>query len=88
MRRINKIFLTGCGYAILILSLFYIFAAVSQFVSQSIAPGQFVLILSFGFIISLAEFMYEELKVKRIYKCLIHYGVLLVAFSTIKKESS
>ena len=83
MRRINKIFLTGCGYAILILSLFYIFAAVSQFVSQSIAPGQFVLILSFGFIISLAEFMYEELKVKRIYKCLIHYGVLLVAFCTI-----
>lgn len=83
MRRIHKIFLTGCGYAVLILSLFYAFAAISKFVSQSIAPGQFILIVSFGFIISLAEFMYEELKVKKIYKCLIHYGVLLIAFCLI-----
>ena len=83
MRRIHKIFLTGCGYAVLILSLFYAFAAISKFVSQSIAPGQFILIVSFGFIISLAEFMYEELKVKKVYKCLIHYGVLLAAFYLI-----
>lgn len=83
MRRINKIFLTGCGYAVLILSLFYAFAAISKFVSQSIAPQQFALILLFGFVISFAEFLYEELKVKKVYKCLIHYGVLLVAFCII-----
>ena len=83
MRRINKLFLTGCGYAILILTLFYAFAAVSNFVSRSIAPGQFALILLFGFIISLAEFMYGELKVKKVFKCLIHYAVLLVAFYVI-----
>ena len=83
MKRINKIFLTGCGYAILILTMFYVFAAVSQFVSQSIAPGQFALILFFGFLISLAEFMYEQLKLKKALKCLIHYGVLLVAFCLI-----
>lgn len=83
MRRINKIFLTGCGYSVLILSLFYAFAAISGFVSQAIAPGQFALILSFGLIISLAEFMYEELKLRKIYKCLIHYAVLLVAFCLI-----
>ena len=83
MRRINKLFLTGCGYAILILTLFYAFAAVSQFVSQAIAPGQFALILLFGFVISFAEFMYEELKVKKVFKCLIHYAVLLVAFYLI-----
>ena len=83
MRRINKLFLTGCGYAILILTMFYIFAAVSQFVSQAIAPGQFALILVFGFIISLAELMYEELKLKKALKCIIHYCVLLVAFCLI-----
>ena len=83
MRRINKIFLTGCGYAVLILTLFYAFAAVSNFVSQSIAPKQFALILSFGFIISLAEFLYEVLRLRRVYKCLIHYVVLLVAFCLI-----
>lgn len=83
MRRINKLVLTACAYSILILSLFYIFAAVSQFVSKSIAPGQFALIVTFGFVISLAEFMYEELKIKKVLKCLVHYGVLLVAFCLI-----
>jgi hypothetical protein len=83
MRRLNKVFLTGCGYAILILTLFYAFAAISKFTSQSIAPGQFALILSFGFIISLAELLYEELKLKKPYRCVIHYLVLLVAFCLI-----
>ena len=83
MRKINKIFLTGCGYAVLILTLFYAFAAISKFTSQSIAPGQFALILTFGFVISFAELLYNELKLKKIYRCLIHYAVLLVAFCFI-----
>ncbi len=83
MRRINKIFLTGCGYAVFILTLFYTFAAISEFVSPAIAPGQFALILCFGFIISFAEFMYEQLKLRKVYKCLIHYAVLMVAFCLI-----
>ena len=83
MRRINKLFLNGCGYAILILSLFYAFAVISKFTSQSIAPGQFLLILTFGFIISFAELMYEELKLGKLLKCIIHYAVLLVAFCLI-----
>lgn len=83
MRRIHKIFLTGCGYAVLILTLFYAFAAISKFVSTAIAPKQFALILSFGLIIALAEFMYEQLKLKTVFKCLIHYGVLLAAFCFI-----
>lgn len=83
MRRINMLFLRGCGYAILILTLFYIFAALSSFVSLAIGPLQFALITGFGFIISLAELIYEELKLKRICKALIHYGVLLIAFCVI-----
>ena len=83
MRRINKIFLTGCGYAILILTLFYGFAAISELISPAIAPQQFSLILTFGLLIALAEFMYEQLKLKTVFKCLIHYCVLLVAFCFI-----
>ena len=83
MRRINKLFLTGCGYTILILSLFYAFAALSELVSPAIAPQQFSLILTFGLLIALAEFMYEQLKIKTVFKCLIHYCVLLVAFCFI-----
>ncbi len=83
MRRINNLFLKGCGYTVLILTFFYIFAAMSQLVSKSIAPKQFALILTFGLIISAAEFMYEELKFKKGLKCIIHYFVLLVAFCFI-----
>lgn len=83
MRRIHKIFLSGCGYAILILSLFYAFAATFKFISPEIAPKQFYLILTFALVIAIAEFMYEQLKVKTVYKCLIHYGVLFIAFLVI-----
>ena len=83
MRRIHKLFLVGCGYTILILLLFYAFAAISAFVAPAITFGQFLLILICGFVVSLAEFMYEELKVKKAYKGLIHYFVLLVAFCLI-----
>ena len=83
MKRINKLLLNGCGYSVLILTLFYIFAAISKFTSLSIAPGQFALILSFGMIISLAEFLYESLSIKTLYKNLIHYFVLLAAFCVI-----
>ena len=83
MRKIEKLFLTGCGYSVLILSLFYIFAAITEFVNPAIKPGQFVLILLFGMIISLAELLYDILKVKKVFKCLIHYAVLFVAFFMI-----
>lgn len=83
MRRIHKLFLVGCGYTVLILSLFHLYAAVSNFVSPAIAPGQFALILASGMVISLAEFMYEHLKIKKVLKCIIHYCVLLVAFCLI-----
>lgn len=83
MRRIHKLFLVGCGYTVLILSLFYAFAAISEFVMPAIAPGQFALIFASGLVISLAEFMYEQLKVKKVLKCIIHYFVLMVAFCLI-----
>lgn len=83
MRRIHKLFLVGCGYTVLILSLFYAFAAISEFTSTAIAPGQFALILVSGLVIALAELMYEELKVKKAIKCIIHYAVLMIAFCLI-----
>ena len=83
MRRIHKLFLVGCGYAVLILSLFYTFAAISNFGSQAIAPGQFALIVVSGLVIALAEFIYEQLKIKKSLKCVIHYIVLMIAFCLI-----
>ena len=45
MRRFHKLFLTGGGYTVLILALFYSFAAISNFVSPAITLGQFGLII-------------------------------------------
>lgn len=83
MRRIHKIFLTGCGYTVLILTLFYLFAALSKFTSQSIATGQFLLILFSGLAISMVEFLYESIKLKKIFRSAIHYFVLLIVFCLV-----
>jgi len=83
MRKIEKLFLTGCGYSVLILTLFYVFAAITEFVNPAITPGQFVVIVLFGIIIALAEFLYSILKVKKVLKCFIHYAVLFVTFLVI-----
>lgn len=83
MRRIEKRFLTGCAYTVIILALFYLFAAITEFTAPAITTGQFFLILLFGILISAAELIYELLKIRRALKCLIHYGVLLVAFCVI-----
>lgn len=83
MRSINKLFLVACGYTVLILTLLYIFAAISGFIAPAISLGQFALVLSSGLVIALAEFMYDHLKLNKLIKCLIHYVVLLIAFCLI-----
>ena len=83
MRKIEKLFLTGCGYSVLILTLFYLFAALTNFVSPAITTAQFTTIVVFGMIISLAELLYNTLKIKKIARCFIHYAVLFVAFFVI-----
>ncbi len=83
MRRLEKLFLCGCGYTVLILALFYLFAAISKFASPAILPKNFFLILAFGMIISCADMLYDILNVKKILKAIIHYFVLLIMFCVV-----
>ena len=83
MKRLNNTILKGCAYSVLILSLFYMFAALFETTSSEIAPGRFALICTFGMIISAAELMYEELKINKVFKCILHYFVLMIAFTSI-----
>ena len=83
MRKIEKLFLTGCGYSVLILTLFYLFAALTKFVSPAITTAQFTIIVVFGMLISLAELLYNTLKIKKIARCFVHYAVLFIAFFVI-----
>ncbi len=80
MRRFERMLLCGTGYTVLILTLFYIFAAIARFEEMSIGVGRFFIILAFGMLIALAELIYGLLTLKRVFKCLIHYSLLLLAF--------
>ena len=80
MRRFEKMLLCGTGYTVLILTMFYIFAAIVGFEDKSISIGRFFIVLAFGMIIALAELIYNLLTLKRVFKYLIHYALLLIAF--------
>ena len=83
MRRIEKALLTGCGYTILILTLFYAFSAISKLTSPAITFTRYLTILLFGFLIAFAELAYNAMNLKKWLRCLIHYGILLLAFCVI-----
>lgn len=83
MKKIEKTLLAGAAYTVGIIALFYLFAAITEFVSPAITTGQFFLILLFGMMISFTGFLCNLIKVNPIFRCLIHYAVLLVAFCFI-----
>ena len=83
MKRFEKLLLSGTGYTVLILILFYIFAAFAEFENTSIGIGRFFVILGFGMIIGLADLIYGLLTLKTPYKLLIHYALLLTAFFVV-----
>ena len=83
MKKIESILLRGCGFTILILTLFYLFGVATSFVDPAIAFPTFLLILMFGFIISLSNMIFEVKALKLPFKILIHYAVLLVAFCAV-----
>lgn len=80
MKRLERFCLRGCAYTVLLLSIFYLFAALSGTVGQFMPTGRFFLIMLFGFIISLAELIYEKINLKFFLRGLIHYAILLCCF--------
>ncbi len=83
MKKIGNILLNGCAYSILILFLFYLFAVISGISGVGIAFSKFILIVFFGFLIALTNLIFDLPNIKLILKYLIHYSVLLTAFSFI-----
>ncbi len=83
MKKIENLLLKACGYTILILVLFYLFAVISDFIEAAIAFPTFALIFGFGVLISLAGIIFEINSLKLIWKTLMHYAVLLIAFCVI-----
>jgi len=83
MKRIENILLKACGYTVFFLLLFYVFGAVSKYTDQYIDIKTFLIILLFGFIISVAGFILTIEKIKIPLRILIHYVALFIAFYAV-----
>ncbi len=79
MKQIERFIKTACMYTVAILFFFYVFAVSSGFDQTAIGFGRFALILLFGAIIALAEYIFL-IKISRVYTVLLHYCILLFAF--------
>ena len=83
MKKIESILLRAAGFTVAILFLFYLFVIATSFTEPNIGFPTFMLILAFGFVISLSTLIFEIKPLKLPYKVLIHYATLLIAFCAI-----
>ena len=83
MKKIQSLLLNASAYTVLILALFYLFAAVTGYTQGGIGFPMYALILGFGLVISLAGLIFETDKLSRAVKFILHYAVLFVAFLLI-----
>ena len=83
MRKFEKFLLRGAGYTLLILSLYFLVSIIASPIDGRISGGKFFLILCFGLVIALTEFIYSLLTVKFWLKTLLHYSILLSTFILI-----
>ena len=83
MKKLEGILLKGCGFSILILLMFYLFAVSTNYRTTAIDFPTFSIILGFGFLISLATLILGIKSISAFVRILIHYATLLVSFFVI-----
>ncbi len=83
MKKIENLLLKAAGYTVIILGIFYLFAFTGDFTEAAITFPTFLTILLFGIVIALAGLILQLDSMKRWLRILIHYAVLLVAFTVI-----
>lgn len=80
MEKIKSIILSSTAYTVVIILLFYIYALIGNLTHPAITFGTFLIILLFGFVISLANMIFKIDKLHYAIKLLIHYAALLISF--------
>ncbi len=83
MKRLENLLLKACGFTIAILTLFYLFPALSKAANESISFSTFALIFGFGLLISIATMIFEIKSINLALRILIHYLTLMVAFCVV-----
>lgn len=82
MRNIEKMLYHGSAYTLLLLTVYYIFSSIVS-ENAAVSVTRFLLIALFGFIVAACELINAMTEIKAWLRRLIHYAVLLVAFSII-----
>ena len=75
--------LKASAYAVLIVTLFFLFTLITNFTEAAMKIVTFILILLFGLIISLADFIFGIERINKGLRVLIHYAALLATFIVI-----
>ena len=83
MKNIERFLTHACTYAILILTLLYGFTKLSGYHDTSIAFPSYFIVVTFGFVVSAAEWLLSIEKLHAPVRVLLHYLVLLACFSVM-----
>ena len=80
MEKIKRIALNSCAFTVLIAVLFFAFAKISGLSEVKIDFLHFFVILLFGIVVAIANTLFEIPRLHIVWKFLIHYAILFVAF--------
>ena len=83
MKTLKNILLSGCTYAVVIISLFFAFAAISDFTEAKLSAGRFFLMLFFGHVVACAGYILRTASWHAVIRYPLHYVTLFLAFYII-----
>jgi hypothetical protein len=83
MKKLESILLRACGYTVVTAILFFFVAMMGEFTKAAIDFTTFLLIFIFGIIISATDLVFDIPALRKVFKVIIHYAVLLVAFFVV-----
>lgn len=83
MKRIESFLLKSCAYTVIVTLLLYIALLSLGVTDQGIPVLKFLLLFGYGVLIAAAEVLYNGLKIRKLFRIFIHYGLLLIGFIAV-----
>ena len=79
MKHIGDFLRNACAYTVAFLLFFYLIGLSDTVTNGDISFGRFGLVLAFGSLISLSNFLFR-IRINRVYTVILHYAALLLSF--------
>lgn len=87
MKQLKEILLGGTGFASVIMILYYLIAnlviGATGGDAVEVSGGRFMMILAFGMLISVANYLYGIMSLNTAIRIIIHYALTLVGFALV-----